>query len=121
MSKVTDSIQLSIKKMCNVDADYTAFDDDFVMYINSALSDLNQLGIGPADGFSISDKSDDWDDFLDEGPIRDRAKTFVGLQVRLLFDPPQTSFAINMMQDQLKEMGWRLVAAQEDKESEEAV
>lgn len=121
MSDVTDSILLSVKKLNNVAPEYTAFDDNFILYINAALSDLNQLGIGPAEGFAIEDKNDSWDDFLgDESPIYNRVKTYVGLHVNLSFDPPPTSFAIGMMQDQLKEQGWRLVVAQEDKEAEEA-
>lgn len=119
MSKVTDSILLSVKKLNNVDPDYTAFDDDFIMWINGALSDLNQLGIGPADGFSIEGKGDYWDDFIEEGPIRDRVKNYVALHVRLFFDPPATSFTQSMMNDQLTELGWRLVVAQEDLEAEE--
>lgn len=121
MSEVTDSILLSIKKLNNVATDYTAFDDDFIMYINSALSDLNQLGVGLADGFTIEDETSTWEDLLGDDPIYNRVKTFVGLKVRLLFDPPATSFAIGMMQDQIREHEFRLIVAQEDKDAEEAV
>lgn len=121
MSEVTDSILQSIKKLNNVAADYTAFDDDFIMYINSALADLNQLGIGPADGFAIEDESDQWDDFFgDDDATYNRVKTYVGLKVNLLFDPPATSFAIEMKERQIDEHAWRIVVAQEDKEAEEA-
>lgn len=120
MSTTSDSILLSIKKLNNVAAEYTAFDEDFIMYINSALSDLNQLGIGPAEGFAIEDQNDSWEDFIGEDPIYNRVKTFIGLYVNLLFDPPPTSFAIEMKERQIEEHKWRLVAAQEDKEAEEA-
>lgn len=119
MSDVTDSIMLSIKKLNNVAPDYTAFDDDFIMYINAALADLHQLGIGPDEGFSIEGPEDLWDDFVEPGPIYNRVKDYVGLHVRMRFDPPATSFAINMMQDQLEERAERLVWAQQDKEAEE--
>ena len=121
MPEVLDSILLSIKKLNNVAPEYEAFDNDFVMHINDAFSDLHQLGVGPAEGFSIVDQDDLWSDFIDDGPIFNRVKTYVGLHVRLAFDPPATSFAITMMQDQLKEKAWRLVAAQEDANAEEAV
>lgn len=118
MSEVSESILLSTKKKNNVAADYTAFDDDFVSYINAALAELNQLGIGPAEGLQIEDDATLWTEFY-EDPRLNAIQTFVGLRVRLLFDPPATSFAITMMEDQLKEMGWRLLIAQEDIEREE--
>lgn len=118
MPEVLDSILLSIKKLNNVAPEYTAFDNDFIMYINAALSDLNQLGIGPSEGFEITGEDEAWNDFLDDSPIYNRVKTYIGLHVRLSFDPPATSFAISMMKDQLQEQAWRLVAAQEDIESE---
>jgi len=118
--RTVDSILLSTKKLCNVAPSDTSFDDDFVMWINGAMSDLHQLGIGPSDGFTIESSSDYWEDFLEEGPILNRVKNYVALHVRLRFDPPATSFAINMMKEQLQEMAWRLVAAQEDKDAEEA-
>lgn len=120
MSTVTDSILLSTKKLNNVAADYTAFDDDFILWINSALSDLNQIGIGPSQGFQIFDKNDLWDDFIEEEPRLNQVKTFVGLRVRLFFDPPGSSFAISMMEKQLEEQLYRLKLAQDDIDAEEA-
>lgn len=116
---VLDSILFSVKKQNNVAADYTAFDNDFIMYINAALADLNQLGIGPAEGFTVRDANDFWDDFVPEEPRLNAIKTFVGLKVRLLFDPPQNSFGISMMQEQIKEHANRLMWAQEDINAEE--
>jgi hypothetical protein len=120
MSTVTDSILLSIKKLNNVPADYTAFDDDFILYINSALSDLHQIGIGPQQGFQILDENDLWDDFVEEEPRLNQIKTFIGLRVRLFFDPPASSFAIGMMEKQLEEQLYRLKLAQDDINAEEA-
>lgn len=118
MSEVSESILLSTKKKNNVAREYTAFDDDFISYINAALAELNQLGIGPAEGLQIEDETTLWTEFY-EDPRLNAVQAFVGLRVRLLFDPPATSFAISMMEDQLREMGWRLVVAQEDIEREE--
>lgn len=118
MPAVLDSILLSVKKLNNVAPDQKAFDSDFVMWINEALADLNQLGVGPAGGFSIEDANDYWDDLMDASFIRDRVKTYIALHVRLFFDPPNTSFTQSMMKDQLDEKAWRLKAAQEDLDSE---
>lgn len=119
-SDVLDSILTSIKKLNNVAADYTAFDNDFVLYINSALADLNQVGIGPVEGFAVVDGGEIWDDFIGDDPRLNAVKTFVALKVRLFFDPPASSFAIDMMQKQLDEHINRLMWAQEDIDDEEA-
>lgn len=121
MSDVTESILLSIKKLNSVAPENTAFNDDFILWINGAFSDLHQLGIGPSEGFRIESEDDLWDDFLDEGVIRDRVTNYVALHVRLFYDPPATSFTQQMMKDQVDEMGYRLKVAQEDEEAEEAV
>lgn len=119
MPTVSDSILLSIKKLNNVAPDYTPFDNDFIMYINGAISDLTQLGIGPAEGFAILDNDDFWEDFIGVDPRFESVKTLIGLKVRLLFDPPQTSFAIKAMEDQVAEKTWRLSVLQQDVDVEE--
>lgn len=105
---MSDSILESTKKVLNLSADYDVFDQDVIMHINSALGTLNQLGIGPSQGFMIEDDSATWAAFL-EGDLRlNPVKTYVYLRVRLLFDPPGTSFAITAFEDQIKELEWRL-------------
>lgn len=102
------SILTDTKKILGIDASYTAFDTDIVLHINSVFSTLNQLGLGPAEGFEIADSSADWDDFTG-GDIRlNSVKSYVYLRVRLLFDPPTTSFLIASLQKQLEEIEWRL-------------
>jgi hypothetical protein len=118
MTELMDSILQSVKKLNNVAPTYTGFDVDFIMFINAAFSDLHQLGIGPSAGFSIEDKSDFWDDFMEAGPILDRAKAYVAQHVGLAFDLPSTSYAISAKQDQLQEKAVRLVMAKEDKDAE---
>lgn len=118
MSEVSESILLSTKKKCNIMPDFTAFDDEIISYINSALSDLNQLGVGPAGGLWVEDEFASWSDFYTD-PRLSSVESYVGLKVKLLFDAPPTSFAINMIKDQINEMGFRLQVAQEDIEREQ--
>lgn len=114
MPEVTESILLSVKKLNNVAPDYTAFDADFILYINAGLADLNQVGIGPGEGLTIESEEDTWDDLIGEEPRLNAVKTFLGLKTRLMFDPPASSFAIEMMQGQLDEHLNRIMWAQED-------
>ena len=115
------SILNSVKKVLGLDESYTAFDEDILLYTNSALSTLTQLGVGPAEGFMIEDASAIWDTFLGGDPRYNSVKNFVRLSVKLNFDPPPTSFAIAMMEKQLKEMEWRISVEREGRDWTEPV
>lgn len=106
-----NSILLSTKKVLNLAPEYTAFDQDVIMHINAAFSILNQLGVGPVEGFTIQDESAVWDDFIllpGSEPSQSLVKTYVQLKARFLFDPPTTSFLLEAMSNQIKEYEWRL-------------
>lgn len=107
-----ESILTGTKKILGIAEDYTAFDHDVITHINSTIGILNQLGIGPA-GFGIEDAEATWEDLdLDES-MTGMVRTYVYLKVRLLFDPPTTSFLIQAMNEQIKEHEYRLSLARE--------
>lgn len=111
-----ESILSSIKKLLGIDEEYTHFDEDIIMHINSVMMILNQLGVGPNEGFSISDSSATWSDFLGEDLQNFQSvKSFVYLKVRLLFDPPSSSAAIESMNRMIGEYEWRLNVASDHK------
>ena len=105
---MSESILDSTKKTLGVPADYDVFDPDIILHINGVFSVLNQLGIGPDEGFSITDNSATWDTFLGTDPRLNNVKTYMYLKVRLLFDPPGTSYLIESLNKQAKELEWRL-------------
>lgn len=107
------SILTSIKKVLGVADDYTVFDPDIIIHTNSILSVLNQLGVGPVGGFMIEDAGPTWEDFLGTDPNLNLVKTYVCLRVRMLFDPPGTSYLINAMKEQAQELEWRLNVVRE--------
>lgn len=111
---MTQSILDSVKKVCGIEASYTAFDIDIIMHINSVFSTLNQLGVGPVNGFMIDDATATWDQFLGADPRLNHIKSYMYLRVRLLFDPPATSFTIEALKDQYKELEWRISVQRED-------
>lgn len=113
---MVDSILTSIKKLLGIEEEYEHFDTDIIMHINSVFSTLTQLGVGPSDGFSISDKKATWNDFLKNDKNLDSVRSFVYLKVRLLFDPPTSSAVIESMNRQASEFEWRInVAADKSK------
>lgn len=109
-----ESILTSIKKLLGLSEDYTEFDVDIVMHINSAFATLHQLGIGPINSLYIEDKTKNWDDFIQGEPNINSVKTYVYFKVRLIFDPPATSFAITSMENMARELEFRLNVVMEN-------
>lgn len=105
---MTDSILNSIKKLLGFEPEYTAFDTDITIHINSAFSVLHSLGACPPDGFMITGAEETWTSFLEDTQHVFMVKSYVYLKVRLIFDPPATSFAIAAYQKQIDEFEWRL-------------
>lgn len=105
---MTESILNSVKKVLGIDAEYDAFDQDVILHINSALATLNQLGVGPEEGFMIEDDEAEWGDFIGDDPRLNPVKSYLYLRVRIVFDPPATSFVLASLQEQVKEHEWRL-------------
>lgn len=103
-----ESILTSIKKMLGISEEYTHFDEDLIMHINSALAVLCQLGVGPSEGFFITNKSAIWSDFVPDLNRLQFIKTYVYQKVKLLFDPPQSSAAIQALNESIKEFEWRI-------------
>lgn len=115
-----DSILTSVKKMLGIGDAYEHFDGDLIIHINSVLAILTQLGVGPEAGFSITDKSAVWNDFIPNSPNLGFVKSYVALKVRLMFDTPLGSAVIEAINRQISELEWRIqVAADPVNNSEE--
>ena len=112
------SILVSIKKLLGITEEYTHFDEDIILQINSAFSTLNQLGVGPVEGFSIEGPSAVWSDFINDDRLN-FAKTFVQLKVKLAFDPPTSGTLMDSYNRQLDELTWRLSIVNDEGESED--
>ncbi len=110
---MSDSILISTKKALDVPENYDVFDQNIIMHINSVFSTLSQLGIGPDEGFEIADNTSMWSHFLAGNAKFNFVKTFMYLRVRMLFDPPATSFLQDAMKEQIKELEYRIVTEQE--------
>lgn len=113
---MNESILTSIKAQLGIPEDYTAFDQQIIMHINSVFMVLNQLGVGPAEGFTILDKTAAWSDFLSSEKNLEATKSYVGMKVKMLFDPPTTSVVADSMNRMINEFEWRLNSAAESEE-----
>lgn len=104
----TNSILNTIKEMLDIESEDSTFDTEIIININSVLFFLNQLGIGDEAGFYITGTQEEWEDFIGTSSDLEAIKTYIYLQVRLLFDPPSTSYLISAMERQVSELEWRL-------------
>lgn len=103
---VTDSILQTIKSMLGIVEEYDVFDEQLLIFINSAFSTLYQLGVGPEEGVEIT-KNTTWSEIISE-PRLNMIKTYVFIKVRIMFNPPTSSFVLAALQEQLKEQEWRI-------------
>lgn len=119
MSDIGESILDTVKKALGIAAEYTQFDVDITMHINTVFSVLTQLGVGPSEGFSIADNSAVWKDFTQDKKIFEPVKSYISLKVRLMFDPPLNSSVTAVMERMVSELEWRLNMAAESEGKEE--
>lgn len=114
---VADSILDLTKNALGIVDTYDVFDMQIIMHINSVFSTLHQLGVGPTgDQFEIEDDSQTWAMFLEAaGTVKNikAVKTYMYLKVRMLFDPPSTSYHIDAMKEQIQEQEWRISVVRE--------
>lgn len=104
-----DSILQSTKKLLGIMPDYTQFDQDIMLHINSVFLTLNELGVGPDDGFQLTDENTEWSEFINDNPLLLGAvKTYVYQKVRLLFDPPSHSALVDAIKASIQEYEWRM-------------
>ena len=106
-----ESILTSVKKMLGIPEDYEHFDADIIMHINSVFMILTQLGVGPAEGFTIMDEDAIWGDFIQDKKTIESVKSYMYLKVRLLFDPPLSSAVLDSMNRLISELEWRMNVA----------
>lgn len=102
------SILTSIKKLLGLAEEDTSFDKDIIMHINTVFNILAQLGVGPANGFSIEDDSSVWNDYLGEAANLELIKSYIYMKVRLMFDPPTSSVLADALNKNISELEWRI-------------
>lgn len=109
------SILTSIKKLLGIPAEYEHFDQDLIMHINSVFMILNQLGVGPEEGFHIEDDTVFWQDYVEDPDELQAIKSYIHLKTKLLFDPPASGTIMECYKQMINEMEWRLNVAVDPK------
>lgn len=113
-----DSILNTIKILVGIEPSDDAFDMNLIVLINSAIMTLRQIGVGPQNGFSITDASATWFDYISDIKLYEAVKEYIHLKVAIVFDPPTSSYVMEAMKEQIKESEWRLQNEKEEFEKE---
>ena len=102
------SILTSIKKLLGIAEEDASLDQDIIMHINTVFAILAQLGVGPANGFSIEDDGAIWSDYLGNVTNLELVKSYIYMKVRSMFDPPTSSILADAMNKNISELEWRI-------------
>lgn len=113
------SILKTIRSMLDMDPDETAYNNDILVHINSAIMTLTQLGVGPKDGFSVTDENATWNDFIGDSKLFEGVKQYIYIKTKIAFDSPTSSFVTEALRTMATEIEFRLnVQADNGKEED---
>lgn len=102
----------SVKDAAGVSPDDTAFDTELIRYTNSVLIAAKQLGAF-AKSYSITTNTN-WTDLYNDDDLLSILEDYVCSKVKLKFDPPLASTAIESLKQTIAELEWRLNAEAEN-------
>lgn len=117
-----ESILDSVKLSLGIPVEYEHFDQQIMLHLNTVMAILPQLGVGPEEGFFVQDDQTTWGDLIGDTELAYKllyVKSYVCLRVRLLFDPPSSSGAIDAMERQMRELEWRITVTKDPVNGEE--
>jgi len=107
-----EEILTSVKEYLGITSDYTHFDKQIASDINTCFSILTQVGAGPATGFAITisdgTSSETWRDYSNDETLVGFAREYIEKMVRIMFDPPGSSFVLDSMKRIAEEVLWRI-------------
>lgn len=102
-----NSILESVKSMLDIEVDDGSFDVDIIFGINTCFAILQQLGLGPREGFNVVDSTQEWTDYA-EGSMMSMLQQYVYLKTKVIFDPPNNSYLLTNYNERIAELEWRL-------------
>lgn len=100
------SILITLRSMLGPSEDYSYFDNDLILHINSVFNRLKQLGVGPSESFFITSEDETWSDFFGDSKIINMVISYMYLKVKMQFDPPSNSIAAEAFKAQISEYEW---------------
>lgn len=111
-AEIESSILLSIKKSIVGPPEYTPFDADLIMHINSQIANLYQLGLDSAKSVVVDGADQLWTDLIPAGDSRLQfVKTYIYARVKMIFDPPTSTAQMQALKDAAAEAEFRISTA----------
>lgn len=111
-AEINSSILLSIKKSIVGPPEYTPFDADLIMHINSQIANLYQLGLDSAKSVVVDGADQLWTDLIPAGDSRLQfVRTYVYAKVKMIFDPPTSTAQMQALKDAAAEAEFRISTA----------
>ena len=107
----SDSILESVKIFLGIN-ELDDFDDELMIHINTAISVLTQLGVGPKKGFRVKSIESTYKEFLGEEHIavKSLVKDYICFKTKVGFDSSSASSALlQTLKDTLTELEWRIL------------
>lgn len=103
-----ESILETVKEVIGIDQRNYDFDRDLIIAINAVLFVLYQEGLSDKP-YTISDNTTKWSDvLLHDKPIDLQTLTlWMGLRVRMIFDPPTSATMADAIEKTITELEWR--------------
>lgn len=98
----------TIKQLLGISVEDVSFDLDIVIFINTTLAALYQMGIDEANEVGIVDETTMWEDLVDDRTDLEPLKTYIYFKVKSMFDPPTNSSMREAMDRVIKELEWRI-------------
>lgn len=105
---MSDSVLSSTKQMLGISPEDTSFDVNVIMSINTALTILMDLGLTEVEDQIVTSDKMTWDELLGGRTDIEYVKTYVYQKVKMIFDPPTSTAAIDAMQRSISELEWRI-------------
>lgn len=103
-----NNVLQTIKKVLGIANEDSSFNQDLILYINSTIGILDQLGISDRIITQVIDIDTTWSEVFGETDDLEIVKTYIGFRVKSMFDPPTNSAAIEALNRMISEFEWRI-------------
>lgn len=113
---MNDSILQTIKQLLGISEADESFDPNIIVLINSVLNILSQIGLEEANNFQIKGSSETWNELFRDRKDLEIVKTYICFKVKMMFDPPTSSAALEATKRVLDEQEWRIANIYVNKE-----
>lgn len=113
---MNDSILQTIKQLLGISEADESFDPNIIILVNSVLNILSQIGLEEANNFQIKGSSETWNELFRDRKDLEIVKTYICFKVKMMFDPPTSSAALEATKRVLNEQEWRIANIYVNKE-----